>query len=76
MECNECKIQKELSEFYLKHGKYDCICKVCRRIKVKQYKKKNKEYLREYNKEYREKNKDHISDYKKDYYDTNIESII
>ena len=48
-------------------------CLECRRERSKEYRERNKEYVKEYWKEYYEQNKDHIKEYKKEYYEQNRE---
>ena len=58
--CTECKIEKELTEFYKhKGGKHGVKgkCKKCHDIKSKEYRETHKERFNEYQKKYRESEK-------------------
>lgn len=80
-ECKECKIVKEISEYYLdnKSGKpRSSYCKTCHRIKYnnndrteyfKKYREENKESIKIKNKEFRENNKELVAERKKKYYE-------
>lgn len=64
--CTKCGQDKEINQFGFDHKKkdgYKSQCKVCE----KEYRKVNKERIKEYGKSYREANKEHIKEYKKEY---------
>lgn len=64
--CTKCGQDKEINQFGFDHKKkdgYKSQCKVCE----KEYRKVNKERIKEYGKSYREANKEHIKEYKKQY---------
>jgi hypothetical protein len=70
--CNKCKVEKELTEFGKMKASKDGLrseCKSCRNERAKEYREKNREYLKEYAKEWHKKNKER----KKEYYQQNKE---
>jgi hypothetical protein len=79
--CNNCKFEKELTEFSKdtrKEGRYKKICKSCFSSKYKKSKEDRKEYYKN-NKEkwtkYYIENKNEISEYKKEYRVLNVEKL-
>jgi len=77
--CKECKIEKDISDFYLKkNGKVgSSYCKSCYYIKYnkgdrseyhKKYREENTDLLKEKQKEFRENNKELVAKRKKEYY--------
>ena len=69
--CNKCGEVKTLSMF-LKIG---LVCKMCTSIYHKEYKKKNKKYIKEHYQKYYKKNKVQLIETKKEYYKKNKEHI-
>ena len=77
--CNNCKVNKPISEFRKKdRGKYGVagICKDCMSIKYKEYYSNNKKLKIESVKSHYKKNKQSILDKKKIYYENNRDEII
>lgn len=81
-ECNKCKIDKDISEFYKRSGRgtglagYTHICKSCTRKTNREYNKNDGEFdEKEYQKKYREKNKEILNEYIKKWREDNKESI-
>lgn len=73
--CRVCGIEKSITE-YGKSGKYyRNDCKVCHNKMVKEWAKRNKEYLNEKHKEYRQKNKDLYKEFDKRHYIKNRDVI-
>ena len=54
--CSKCKQEKESSEYYKGHG----YCKECGRQMCRDYKKRNKDKISEYNKKYKSEHKNEI----------------
>jgi len=85
--CSKCKEEKELSDFTKRTSSKDGLsssCKKCNSVykklylqnngeKIKKYKEKNKDKLKEYSKNYRENNKNKIHEYQKEYRENNKE---
>lgn len=67
--CSECKIIKNINEFYInrscKDG-YQYRCKGCANIYDKKYREKNKKEINKYKKKYREENKDYFKEWRKE----------
>lgn len=59
--CSKCKIEKELNLFSLKNSskdKLDHYCKICRNISSSEYKKQNKDKIKDYNSDHYRNNVD------------------
>ena len=70
--CITCEIEKEEAEFskaISNKDRFTGACKSC----LKEYKKYNKEKIKEYNKEYKKANKEKIKEYNKEHYKANKE---
>lgn len=81
--CNRCGITKELNCYSKNSGSkdgYRSICKECKKITDKEYRKKHSKelYLKriEYQKEYRKNHKDKIKEYSEKYYQANREKVL
>lgn len=81
IKCNNCKSEKDISEFvknrYKKNGILS-ICKICFREKYKQSKDKRRQYYQENKQKWTEyyiENKEEISEYKREYRKENIDHI-
>ncbi len=73
-QCNKCKIEKELTEFYKRPGSKDGYRNDCKECQLKN-KKYDKEKTSEYNKKYRIENKEKLIKLDKDNYTKNKEKI-
>lgn len=76
--CGNCKIEKKFEEFSNSaSGRFNLrsYCKICHRLKVKEYQELNKEKVLEYQKEYYELNKEKVLEKNKKYYELNKEKI-
>lgn len=59
--CTDCKQSKDLSEFYKNRARYDGIenrCKECTKVRNKEYRGENKDYLKDYKAKYYQANKE------------------
>jgi hypothetical protein len=92
--CSKCKEEKKVCEYYLDKQKKDGLssdCKICRNKRVKEYKEKNpnkikeqkqKSYLKNiekyhsFNKKWKSENSDYMLKYLKTYYDKNKEQLL
>jgi hypothetical protein len=61
--CSKCKIKKDFSEYYKSKG----YCKDCGRQMCRDYKKRNKQKISNYNKQYKQKHKSDIKVYNQNY---------
>ena len=66
--CARCHAVKDEKEFINERGGITKHCKMCREY-MKEYRERNKEYLKEYGKEYYERNKEQKKEYEKRYRD-------
>jgi 5-methylcytosine-specific restriction endonuclease McrA len=76
--CTKCNIEKDIKEYNLQKsnsGGVSYWCRDCCSKYKKQYRKNNKEAIREYYKKYREENKESIKENKKQYVEDNKEVI-
>ena len=74
--CSKCGIEKSINNFYKNGEKYRADCKECyKKIWQDKYYEKNKERLRLKCQEYRKQNKNKIKEYNRNYYQTNKEKI-
>jgi hypothetical protein len=72
--CTKCNKEKELIEFSIdKHNK-NGLCSGCKSC-GKEYRKANKERIKEQKKEYYKANKEHKKQYRKEYYQANKEQV-
>ena len=72
--CTTCNLKKELNEFHKKRDTKDGFnqsCKFCRKKHGKEYRKNNKDKIKQYRKKYYQINKDHY----KEYYNLNEDKI-
>ncbi len=75
--CTKCSELKVYDEFYRKadgRDGYSSQCKKCTAVKQKEYQRKNKERIKEYQDEYRRLNKDYLLDAAKEYRENNSEA--
>ena len=77
--CTKCKVDKEITEFSKDKQKKDGMRPICKECN-EEYRKENKDKIKEQKKEYYKKNKDKIikrqNEYKKEYYKKNKDKII
>lgn len=74
--CRICGIEKEITE-YSKSGKhYRTECKKCHNSKMKEWRNKNTNYIKEYEKIYKQDHKEHYKKVYKDYYERNKKHIL
>lgn len=74
--CSHCKEQKADNEFTKRNGKPNySLCKKCQNEMTRNYKRKNSEHIREYNKLYKSQYSNVISQYNRKYNLENRESI-
>jgi hypothetical protein len=88
--CSNCKIEKDINDFYIQNHKPISKCKECVKAKVNKYRmdnldvvkerkktyyKNNKEHCNEKSKEFREKNIEYNKEYQKKYKDNNKELV-
>ena len=66
--CNNCCIEKSISEFYLNKKGFMSECKRCHIQRIKEHRLKNREKFINYSKEYEYNNKEDIKKIKKEYY--------
>ncbi len=76
--CSICNVQKDLAEFYSRTRKngtvsFDNKCKVCAKLKTRNWIKSNKERKKENDKKYREENKERKQENDKKYREENKE---
>lgn len=80
--CTHCKVDKNLSEYDVKFDKQRnqyrvcTYCKDCRRIKVREYDKKNREKKKRYMKEYVAKNLPALQESRREYHKSNRGRIL
>ena len=76
--CTKCGKTKPLTEFNFRRdtGKYRNECKACRYQAKRDYYRKNKQKLSDYNRKYREQNADYIKEKGKEYYEQNKERVL
>lgn len=70
--CNRCYEAKPLKGFFKNASSpdgYSSICKTCKNLQKKEYRKENKKAIKEYAKEYYEDNKEKLKKYSKNRYD-------
>ena len=74
--CSECKIEKEVCEFYKINGnKTRAKCKECFINETNTFSKSNREKRNKIQKVWREKNKEIVKEYRKKYYNDNPEKF-
>jgi hypothetical protein len=73
--CNNCCIEKSISEFYLNKKGFMSECKRCHIQRIKEHRLKNREKFINYSKEYEYNNKEDIKKIKKEYYKKNKKQI-
>lgn len=67
--CSKCKVDyNTINNFYVKkNGKISSMCKICSRLKCKEYNQNAKDVISSYNKEYKLKHKEDIKLYNREY---------
>ena len=69
--CSKCKEEKPLTETYFaikSNGKWRSECRLCGNKMTRDYKARNKEHIKDYNKTYKKEHKEEISEYNSAYF--------
>jgi hypothetical protein len=68
--CSRCLLYHYKSNFYIKNGRYDSLCKGCRKLTSKEWRQKNRTKhradSRQYNREHKEERKAYLKQWRKE----------